>query len=364
MNYLEDIGVTIHYGIIGTGMMGCEHIRNLAAMDDVEITAVADPNAESRGWALKYCDNRFSPRVHEDYREILNADDIDALVVASPNYTHIDVMRDIFKTDKHVMLEKPMATTLADALEIDNAAKTHKGVVWVGLEYRYIATITALLQHLPEVGEIKMCAIREHRFPFLKKVGDWNRFNRNTGGTLVEKCCHFFDLMNQVVPGKPSRVMASGAQSVNHLDEVYDGEVADILDNAYVIVEYDSGARAMLDLCMFAEGSKHEQNIAVTGDIGKVETTVPGDELYISKREGRSGRSIEIAMDERVKHTGFHHGSSFLEHREFINAIRECKPPAVTTRDGLMSVLVGLAGQQSIETGQAVDIDSLLNQHT
>ena len=45
------------------------------------------------------------------------------------------------------------------------------------------------------LGDIKMLAIREHRFPFLEKVGDWNRFNRYTGGTLVEKCCHFFDLM-------------------------------------------------------------------------------------------------------------------------------------------------------------------------
>ena len=217
--------MTIRYGIIGTGMMGCEHIRNLAAMEDVEVIAVADPNEEPRDWALRACGDRFSPRVHEDYRDILEASDIDALVVASPNFTHIDVMRDIFGTDKHVMLEKPMSTTLADALEIDRAAKKHNGIVWVGLEYRYIATINALIEHLPEVGNVKMCAIREHRFPFLKKVGDWNRFNRNTGGTLVEKCCHFFDLMNQVVPGNPSRVLASGAQSVNHLDEVYDGEV-------------------------------------------------------------------------------------------------------------------------------------------
>ncbi|MEZ5177594.1 MAG: Gfo/Idh/MocA family oxidoreductase [Acidimicrobiales bacterium] len=64
-------------------------------------------------------------------------------------------------------------------------------------------------------------------FPFLAKVGDWNRFNRNTGGTLVEKCCHFFDLMNQVVDDTPVRVLASGAQDVNHLDEAYDGEVPD-----------------------------------------------------------------------------------------------------------------------------------------
>ena len=348
--------MTIRYGIIGTGMMGCEHIRNLVAMDDVDITAVADPNEKPRRWASKVCDDRFSPRIHENYQAILDADDVDAIVIASPNFTHIDVMRDVFKTDKHVMLEKPMCTTLADAQEVNASAKTHKGIVWVGLEYRYMAPINALLEHLPAVGEIKMCAIREHRFPFLKKVENWNRFNRNTGGTLVEKCCHFFDLMNQVVPGEPIRVLASGAQSVNHLDEAYDGEVPDILDNAYVIIEYDSGARAMLDLCMFAEGSRHEQQLTITGDIGKLETTVPGNDLYISKRDGRTCETVPITLDPKVKEVGLHHGASFLEHLGFIEAIRLGNPPAVTTEDGLLSVVIGLAGQKSIETGLPVDI--------
>lgn len=356
--------MTVRYGIIGTGMMGCEHIRNLAVMDGIDVVAVADPNQEPRQWALDACGDRFSPRVHEDYQQILDADDVDAVVVASPNYTHIEVMRDVFSTDKHVMLEKPMSTTLADAIDIDRSAKNHKGVVWIGLEYRYMPTINALMQHLPEVGEVQMCAIREHRFPFLKKVGDWNRFNRNTGGTLVEKCCHFFDLMNQVVPVKPTRVLASGAQSVNHLDEEYNGEVPDILDNAYVIVEYENGARALLDLCMFAEGSRYEQNIAVTGDLGKLETNVPGDDLFISQRDKNSGEPVPVTMDPRVKHEGKHHGSSFLEHLEFVSAIKEGKPAAVTTKDGLMSVLVGLAGQQSIATGLPVEISSLLTENS
>lgn len=352
--------MTIRYGIIGTGMMGCEHIRNLVAMEDVDVVAIADPNENSRKWAKKVCGDRFSPRFHENYQDVLDADDVDALVIASPNFTHIDVMRDVFRTDKHVMLEKPMCTTLADALEVNESAKTHKGIVWVGLEYRYMPPISALLDHLPAVGDIKMCTIREHRFPFLKKVENWNRFNRNTGGTLVEKCCHFFDLMNQVVPGEPVRVIASGAQSVNHLDEVYDGDVPDILDNAYVIVEYDSGARAMLDLCMFAEGSRHEQQLTITGDIGKLETSVPGDDLHISKRQGMTCETVPIIMDPRVKDVGLHHGASFLEHLAFIEAIREGKLPAVTTEDGLLSVIVGLAAQESIETGQPVYIKSLI----
>jgi predicted dehydrogenase len=89
----------------------------------------------------------------------------------------------------------------------------------------------------------------------LDKVGDWNRFTENAIGTLVEKCCHFFDLMNLVLDSEPVRVMASGAQDVNHLDESFGGRTHDILDNAYVIVEYSSGQRGLLDLCMFAEAN-------------------------------------------------------------------------------------------------------------
>lgn len=58
-------------------------------------------------------------------------------------------------------------------------------------------------------------------------MNNWNRFNVNSGGTLVEKCCHFFDLMRLFAGANPIRVMASGAIDVNHKDEIYDGKVLD-----------------------------------------------------------------------------------------------------------------------------------------
>ena len=68
------------------------------------------------------------------------------------------------------------------------------------------------------------------------------------------------------------RVIASGGQSVNHLTEVYNGEKADILDNAYVIVEFDNrGPRMLLELCMFAEASKNQEEISIVGNKGKLE---------------------------------------------------------------------------------------------
>ena len=117
------------------------------------------------------------------------------------------------------------------------------------------------------------------------KVGDWNRFTRNTGGTLVEKCCHFFDLMHLVCRRAPVRVLATGGQDVNHLDEAYERRaVPDILDNAFVIVEFANGVRGALDLCMFAEGGRFEQEITITGDLAKMEATVPGDVVWLGER--------------------------------------------------------------------------------
>lgn len=126
-------------------------------------------------------------------------------------------------------------------------------LVQVGLEYRYMPPVAKLIEIVKgkTLGQVKMVAIREHRFPFLVKVyyirfyymqlnfvfssfihvcnvmqvNNWNRFNVNTGGTLVEKCCHFFDLMRLFAGANPVRVMASGAIDVNHKDEIYDGKV-------------------------------------------------------------------------------------------------------------------------------------------
>ena len=205
-----------------------------------------------------------------------------------------------------------------------------------------------------------MLAIREHRYPFLPKVGDWNRFSENTGGTFVEKCCHFFDLMRLITAAEPLRVYASGAQDVNHLDERYDGRTPDILDNGFVTVDFEGGIRALLDLCMFAEASRNEQEIAATGDLGKVECFIPEATLVVGKREGREITTSTIDTDASVLAAGAHHGSTFVEHDEFRRAILEGLPAAVSAEDGLRAVAIGAAAEQSIATRQPVDVNALL----
>jgi len=210
-------------------------------------------------------------------------------------------------------------------------------------------------------GDVKMIAIREHRFPFLKKVDNWNRFSKNTGGTLVEKCCHFFDVMTLIAKSRPVSVYASGSQDVNHLDEIYDGARSDILDNAYVVVDFANGVRGMLDLSMFAEGSRNEQEICVVGSAAKIEAMMPESIVRIGRREsGRQGVVETLVSQSSEVVPGFHGGASYLEHRAMQKAIRQGLESGVTLEDGLMSVAVGQAAHLSIAEKRRVSIDEIL----
>ena len=120
-------------------------------------------------------------------------------------------------------MDKHLFTQEDGAERIKQFAAQYSAPVWVAMEYRYMPPVAALIDNLDtSTGGARMLTIREHRFPFLEKVGDWNRFNANSGGTFVEKCCHFFDLMRLILKSDPVRVMASGGQVVNHLNETYD----------------------------------------------------------------------------------------------------------------------------------------------
>jgi myo-inositol 2-dehydrogenase/D-chiro-inositol 1-dehydrogenase len=360
--------MTIRYGIIGSGMMGREHMRNIGLLEGTEITAISDPHPESRALAAGPDGGRCA--AFADHRQLLASGLCDALVIASPNDTHADILRDVLSTDLPVLVEKPLCATVEDCRAIERLAAGRAAPLWVAMEYRYMPPVERLRQELADgrAGRLRMIAIREHRFPFLRKVGDWNRFSARTGGTLVEKCCHFFDLMRLLAGAEAVRVYASGAMDVNFLDETYDGRTPDILDNAFVVVDFDNGVRAMLDLCMFAEGSWWQEQVAVTGDAARIEAFVPGparfspdgreraSEVVISPRATKLPVREEIHVDPTILAAGDHHGSTFFQHQKFLHLVRHGGRPEVSLEDGLKAVLIGAAAEESARTGQAVTL--------
>ncbi|KAF3455756.1 hypothetical protein FNV43_RR00398 [Rhamnella rubrinervis] len=253
---------TVKYGIVGMGMMGREHLISLHHL------------------------------LNEGHKELLNSGLCDVVVVSSPNMTHYQILMDIINHPKphHVLIEKPLCTTVTHSEEIISVypvvvkatRKRQDMLVQIRLEYRYMPPVPKLIEIFKggNVRQVKMVVIQEHQFPFLVKL---------------------------FASANPVCVMASGVIDVNHKDEIYDGKVPDIINNAYVIIEFDNGSRGMLDLRIFAEGSKQ---ISIIGDVKNVIRSVS-----ISVRFSRQ-------LYLHFRYEGLHHGSSYLEHLNFLTAIR------------------------------------------
>ena len=355
--------------MIGCGMMGQEHLRNIALMDGARVGAIflsrmagcgrrphglppkrGSWTAWKRCWRPKMSRRWFitSPQPHA-----FAATGADCPDPAAPGSGGKAAFHGCCRSG-------PRARSGAGGAPL-----------WVAMEYRYMPPVAALIEAADRAtGGIRMLTIREHRFPFLPKVGDWNRFNAQTGGTLVEKCCHFLDLMRHILRDDPVRIMASGGQDVNHLEESYAGQTPDIWDNAYVIVDFKGGARAMLELCMFAEGARYQEEISAIGPMGKIECLVPGPgrfwpahlgeppvpQLIESPRNPKGPRAIEIPVDPALLAAGDHNGSTFYQHARFAAAVRGQASVEVTMEDGIWAVLMGLAAQESARTGRAMAI--------
>ena len=110
------LGREIRYGLVGTGMMGVEHIHNLAITPGAVVTALADPVQTSLGWAQDALGERASVvTVFDDAAALARSGQVDAVIVATPNNTHRAVLEPLFDAGLSILCEKPLATTVDDA---------------------------------------------------------------------------------------------------------------------------------------------------------------------------------------------------------------------------------------------------------
>jgi myo-inositol 2-dehydrogenase/D-chiro-inositol 1-dehydrogenase len=360
------------YGLIGCGMMGQEHLRNIALLSGVEVAAVFEPDPK-----MHDISKRLAPqaRMVKRIEEVFATPGLDAVLITSPNHYHAaQIAMAIAQSPVPILVEKPACVSISEARTLETVAGRASVPIWVGMEYRYMPPIAKMIDQVnrqPVSAAPVMLTVREHRYPFLKKVGDWNRFSRNTGGTLVEKCCHFFDLMRLIMRADPFRLFASGGMNHNHRDEIYDSYPSDILDNAYVVLDFPGQRRAMLELCMFAEASEYQEEIIAVSPFGKITCRVPGPsrfwpedtmgpqptaELVIEHREPRRRERSDIPVDPVLLQAGDHNGSTFYQHEKFLAVVRGTGAVEVTLTDGINAALIGLAAEHSAATGTTVDL--------
>lgn len=353
--------------IIGCGMIGREHFSVAQLLGRAKVIAVYDSNprsVESFMNAVRKSGAEL-PRLCSSIADIVADQSIDAVLICTPNDTHLEVLRSVVESEKHLLLEKPMATTLADAAAVHRLTDGYPAVFQIGLQYRYKAIYAEALYEALErrsIGPVRLLSLTEHRIPFLDKVGQWNKFNRHSGGTLVEKCCHYFDLLNQLSQSKPRSVYANGAQSTNFLSFRFDNKEADILDHAAVNIEYENGCIANFSLCMFAPMFNEE--LVICGDHGRIRAEECEDftagprlrtELEIARGHEGVSRKSQPHYPSSIEQSG-HNGATYYEHIAFANRIAGRQVKAATVADGFWSVVVGVAAQQSIEQKAPIEI--------
>ena len=127
---------TVKYGVIGAGSIAqFRHVPEIANNPNAELVAIVDINKDR----CKMVAAKYDAKPYFDYKMMLTSEKLDAVVVATPNYLHAQQTIDCLKAGCHVLVEKPMATTRADAKKMIATAKAKRKHLMIGMNQRLMA---------------------------------------------------------------------------------------------------------------------------------------------------------------------------------------------------------------------------------
>jgi len=207
----------IKIGIIGCGQVSrVGHGPAIVSDERARITAIADPDEENRA---KFKRIFRVPAAYPDHQAMLEKEELDAVVIASPPWLHRDQLRDAISAGTHILCEKPIATTLADCEAMVEMAKGHPKVVQAGHSKRFETGFQRIKETIDSgrMGDIYQMSIywhyyipdfesgwlkkvlefsKQHWIDFEKKYGTWRYFDpRAGGGDFFDHAPHYIDLM-------------------------------------------------------------------------------------------------------------------------------------------------------------------------
>lgn len=339
-------------GFIGIGAMGFSHLKEIHLHHSARAEVVAACGASDTN-IRRALDLAPDLKIYGDESQLIAAD-LDAIFIATPNFTHVPLALQVISSGKHLFLEKPIGITAQECRGLLAAAEASDRLVMIGHELRYspyFGRIRALVQE-GAVGQPHLVWCREFRGPFQKKSRDWIEDSRRSGGALVDKNCHHFDLMNWWIESTPKRVCAFGGNAVNR---VIGGE-HQVIDHATVSFEYASNVRGTLQLCMFAPAMAEEGlEMGVIGDRGAIQTRISQLQLLLSKQDRKEPEVLTVDA-KRGEGWGGHLGFSEI-HNAFFHAIDTGTQPLTSIRDCIDGTLVAIAAEESIRSGKVVELN-------
>ena len=326
----------ITLGAVGAGKIGKLHTENILRMPGVQVKVVADPYIDenwAKGWGLA---------TSLDPEDVFADEEIEAVLIFSPSTMHSEQIIAAAQAGKHIFCEKPMALEskpIRDAL----AAIAETGVkLQIGFNRRFDPEFRRLKEGMNsgEVGRLYLIRITS-RDPALPPTD----YLRTSGGMLLDMTIHDFDMVRYLSDSEVDDVYTTGAVMIDPAI----GEIGDI-DTAITTMKLGNGALAVIDNSRQAAYG-YDHRIEVFGSKGSMEAGNRTPALTIlATAEGVVRDRPQYFFLERYRE------AYQAELEDFILALREDREPTVGGKDGLASILIGIAANESMKTGKPVRV--------
>ncbi|GGH28670.1 Gfo/Idh/MocA family protein [Paenibacillus segetis] len=353
-------------GVIGCGgIANGKHLPSLSKQERVEVVAFCDIVQErAEAAAAKFGNDEAT--VYTDYKELLKDSSLDIIHVLTPNDAHAEISIAALESGKHVMCEKPMAKTAAEAKRMVEAAKRTGKKLTIGYDNRFRQD-SLFMKKVCEAGELghiyfaKAHAIRRRAVP------TWGVFldeEKQGGGPLIDIGTHALDLTLWMMDNyKPKVVLGTKYHELSQKEDAanawgpWDPQKFTVEDSAFGMIVMENGATIMLE-------SSWALN---TLDVHEAKCSLSGTEAGADMKDGlringeKFSRLYENKIDLGAGGVAFYEGKAEsgpdIELRLWIDAIEQDKDPVVTPEQAYVVSQILEAIYESAQTGKAVYLD-------
>lgn len=328
----------VRLALVGCGGMGRGLVAALPEQPKTRLVAAVDVSAEAAGRVAE----EYGCDPATDLEAVLARDDVDAVIIATPNHLHAEQAVAAAQAGKHVFTEKPMALRAADAAAMIRAARQTGVKLMVGQVLRYLCPFVWVIENVkrgewgePFAGQITRIggSWRTSRFE-----GTWRQSGVASGGPLFEIHVHEIDFMCQLF-GTPEAVWAVNGHFL--ADDI------DYYDTAQALVRFPGGKSVQFFTGHSAIEGRYDAKILCTGATIYLEGF---GGVHVALPDGRSldpdPNQLAAQYEPGVKR----------EVREFVEAIAYDQPVTIPGEDGLRAVQVAEAAVKSAQTGEVVKL--------
>lgn len=332
----------LNVGIIGAGRIGQVHAKSITYhIPQAKIVAISDIYYEG---AKKVAESLGIPNAYEDYHEILNNPEIDAVLICSSTDTHADIAVEAAEAGKHIFCEKPVDLTVAKIKKVIAAVEKAGVKLQIGFNRRYDHNFAEIkrLANDGKLGKLQTIKItsRDPEPPSIDYV-------KVSGGIFLDMTVHDFD-MARFIGGEVEEVYANAAVTV---DEAI-GAAGDV-DTALIALKFKNGAIGVIDNCRKAcYGYDQRLEVFGTGGQASAANDTPTNVSYINENGNMTDKPLYFFLERYMQ--------SFTdEMTEFINAVQNDELTKTTVNDGLEALRLGLAAKLSVKEHRPVKLSEI-----